>query len=184
MAVPNREPAGQPEREEYRRPFVEQPRGPMGVVRSETPGYFDSVRWGPVFAGAFTALAIMMTLGFLGFAIGLSTVVPAGIATPAIWTILSMIIGLFVGGWIATATSGPTGLWDGVYHGTVVWGLTMILFALALGLGIGSLFGAFGIADTATLAAGAWGMFFASLLGLVSAILGGIVGSAGEAYRE
>lgn len=194
MAVPGREPMEHPEREESvrshgdepRRPYVGQPSGPAGVTRREPSGYFDIIRWGPVFAGVFTTLAIMMMLGFFGAAVGLSAVgadATTSIIASAVWTIISLMIGLFFGGWLAAATSGPSGVWDGVFHGIVVWGLTMFVLAIAIALGIGGLFGAFAVTDTTLLAGTAWGLFFASLLGLISAIVGGIVGAGRETYR-
>ncbi|MCI0365619.1 MAG: TIGR04086 family membrane protein [Phycisphaerales bacterium] len=95
--------------------------------------------WGAIIAGLVCAMAIQTLLYLLGAAIGLSVISPArantntlqGLGVGAgIWMILSAIIGLFVGGWVAGRLAGiPRGL-DATLHGVAVWATGLVLSAL------------------------------------------------------
>lgn len=94
-----------------------------------------AVRWGAVFAGMVAGVSIYLLLALLGVATGLTAVEPAA-AEPVgsvplwtgIWSFISMLVAAFVGGWVAGRMSGLRRRLDGVLHGLVAWGLT-ILFA-------------------------------------------------------
>ncbi len=64
----------------------------------------DRVRWGAIFAGLFAALAVLIVLGVLGLAIGLSSYnagQPAanfGVGA-GIWGAISALIAFAIGGW-------------------------------------------------------------------------------------
>lgn len=91
------------------------------------------VAWGAIFAGIIVAVATMAVLGILGLALGFSLVEateqdPANgaLTTTAIWTFVSQIVALFVGGFIAARLAGllPTGA--ALLHGVTVWGAATI----------------------------------------------------------
>ena len=78
--------------------------------------YHDLVRWGPIFAGLVVAIATQLVLTGLGAAIGLTTL--AAMDTPqgntgevgaavGIWSIISLLIALFLGGWVTARACGP-----------------------------------------------------------------------------
>ncbi len=120
----------------------------------------DLVRWGPIIAGIFAALATLVTLSVLGIAIGLSVFNygdPAssfGIGA-GIWGAISALIAFFVGGLIAARTAAYGGRTSGIMNGAMVWFVTIPLLVYLLGSGIGSLTNTIGsVAGTAAQVAG------------------------------
>ncbi len=153
----------------------------------------DITRWGPIFAGFFVALSVIVLLGVLGAAFGLQVGGSVAGTGTAIWGAVMLIVGFFVGGWVTGRTASITGATSGWMHGVVVWSLTtsVLLFLGAFGLAnaIGAAIGgglttlppgttvppATGIA----LAQGAaWGTFIALVLGLIASAIGGWVGGS------
>ena len=65
----------------------------------------DRIRWGPIIAGIFVAIATQLILSALGTAIGLITA-SSGITT-GIWTVITLLIALFIGSWVAAAGCSP-----------------------------------------------------------------------------
>ncbi len=111
----------------------------MATARSEiSRGTFFStpinVSWGAIFAGMVTSLGLWILLYALGLALGLSTINPqdassarsSGIFT-GIWSLVSPLIALFVGGIVAGRGSGSRVKSGGGVHGLVMWGLTTLV---------------------------------------------------------
>jgi hypothetical protein len=104
----------------------------------------DLVRWGPIMAGLFAALATLITLSILGIAIGLSTfdanapLSNFGIGA-GIWGAISALLAFLVGGWIAGRASALTGHSNGILNGAMVWFVAIPLLLYLLGSGVGSL---------------------------------------------
>lgn len=130
--------------------------------------YFSWISWGAIFAGLVVGLATHMLLTLLGLAAGLTAVEPQAAqpvgAVPmatGIWAGISMLISAFIGGYVAARMSGLSRLADGVFHGFVAWGVTMLLFAYLATTAMGNLLGgAFsmlgqGLSTTAQVAASA-----------------------------
>jgi hypothetical protein len=120
----------------------------------------DLVRWGPVIAGIFAALATLITLSVLGIAIGLSSFNygdPAsnfGIGA-GIWGAISALIAFLVGGWIAGRGAAFNGRTSGIMNGAMVWFVAIPLLIYLLGSGIGALARTAGnVAGTAATVAG------------------------------
>ncbi|HEU5011174.1 MAG TPA: hypothetical protein VFT66_01430 [Roseiflexaceae bacterium] len=120
----------------------------------------DLVRWGPIIAGIFAALATLATLSILGIAIGLSVFNygdPAssfGIGA-GIWGAITALISFFVGGLIAARTAAISGRTSGIMNGAMVWFVAVPLLIYLLGSGIGSLTRTVGsVAGTAAQTAG------------------------------
>ncbi|MFP4418471.1 MAG: hypothetical protein ACLFSB_14480 [Chitinispirillaceae bacterium] len=111
------------------------------------------ISWGAIFAGVFVALGVQILLGFLGAAIGLAAVDPTNPGTftiaAAIWLIISGIVSLFAGGWVAGRLSGePVGL-DRAIHGVVLWGLaTLVSLFLITSTAMAIIGGAFGLVES------------------------------------
>jgi hypothetical protein len=91
------------------------------------------VSWGSIFGGVITVLAISMLLAILGSSISFFMLDPmsdrpaSGVGTAiGIWTILALLISLAAGGFVAGKLAGA----DGIIHGFLVWGTTLILAAL------------------------------------------------------
>ena len=90
------------------------------------------VSWGSVFGGVVTVLAVSILLSVLGSSIGLFMFDPfadnpvSGIGTTVgIGTALALIVSMVAGGFVAGKLAGV----DGLIHGFLVWGTTLIVGA-------------------------------------------------------
>jgi hypothetical protein len=115
----------------------------------------DRVRWPAVFAGLLTALTMLITLGVLGLAVGLTSVdagaavaqrgVPSGLGLGSgLWAGLSAILAFLLGGWVAGRTAAVFGKGWGALNGMLVFLLAVPLTLWLAGSGIGALLGSFG----------------------------------------
>ena len=106
----------------------------------------DSIRWGPILAGLFVAIATQLILSALGAAVGL-TAGASGTGASAvgisvgIWTIISLLISLFLGSWVAAASAGPMNKKTAMLHGLILWATTLALSAWLLSSGVSGAFG-------------------------------------------
>ena len=105
------------------------------------------VSWGAIFAGALVAVVTGFVLNLLGLGVGLQAFDPAsdpdtlsgfGIGQ-GIWAIVSSLVSLFAGGWVAGRLAGMPRTVDGAIHGVVVWALTTLLTLYLLTSGIGQI---------------------------------------------
>jgi hypothetical protein len=125
------------------------------------PASGDLVRWGPVLAGLFAALATLITLSVLGLAIGLSAVDPNtsnarnfGLGA-GIWGAITALLSFFVGGWLAGRSARFAGSKSGILNGAMVWFVAIPLLVYLLSSGVSSLLSTAGsVAGTAATAAG------------------------------
>ncbi|MGB3547499.1 MAG: hypothetical protein WBA17_11025 [Saprospiraceae bacterium] len=123
---------------------------------------FSRVHWGAIFAGTVIGLVVLTLLNLLGIGIGLTTINPttetnpfAGLGIGAgIWYIVSSLIALFAGGYVAGHLSGLPKKSNTGLHGLITWALftlvSLYLFTTAVGRvvsGVGSVVS--GIANTA-----------------------------------
>lgn len=100
-----------------------------------------------VFAGALVALGVQLLLALLGMGIGMGTVDPqqeqnpmAGLGTGAlIWWIVSFLISLFSGGWVAGRLSATANRFDNSLHGVLTWIVFVILNLYLLGTAAGGI---------------------------------------------
>ena len=137
-----------------------QPVRPMGGERElDIPESYaldhDRVRWPAVFAGLLTALTMLITLGVLGLAVGLTSVdagnavaqrgVPSGLGLGSgLWAGLSAILAFLLGGWVAGRTAAVFGKGWGALNGMLVFLLAVPLLLWLAGSGIGALLGSLG----------------------------------------
>ena len=91
----------------------------------------NRISWASIFAGVIAVLAISMLLSLLGVALGFALLDPesatditngSGTAV-TIWTILSLLVSLGIGGFIA----GRLATTDGYIHGFLVWALSLLV---------------------------------------------------------
>lgn len=97
--------------------------------------------WGAVIAGVVTAIAAQVVFTSLGAAIGLTVAYARdgggadasriGMAA-GLWWLITGLLSLFAGGWVAGRLSGVIQRRDGGLHGFVTWGTTTLV-ALYLG---------------------------------------------------
>lgn len=128
------------------------------------------VSWGSIFAGTAVALVLLCALNLLGVGIGLATLNPASGDSPdastlsiaaAIWYVVTAVISVVAGGWIAGRLSGKPRRSTGALHGLTSWAVTTLVVVYFLTTAIGGLFG---------------GAF-----GALGSAIGGVAGSAGGA---
>ncbi|MBX5482994.1 MAG: hypothetical protein IRZ16_14305 [Myxococcaceae bacterium] len=109
-------------------------------------GSARKVSWGALFGGGVVALAVWALLYVLGIALGLSSVTPGeSLRGPAlftgIWSIVTPLVALFVGGWVAARLAGLVDRTAGILHGAVLWGLTTLVGAFVLSTALGAVLG-------------------------------------------
>jgi hypothetical protein len=132
----------------------EYPSTPSSPLRSEyltpvAPANRRRISWGAIFAGTLVAIAVQLLLTLLGLAIGAWAINPAagaegmqGIGIGAgIWALLSFIIALFSGGWVAGRMSGLGSKLDGLLEGIIVWGAVTVLTFFLLTTTVGRILG-------------------------------------------
>jgi hypothetical protein len=120
------------------------------------------VSWGSILAGVTAAIAVQLLLNLLGIGVGAATINPQqgqpgqGLAVgAAIWFVISTIISLFAGGWIAGRLAGTPNKKDGAMHGFVTWALASLALFYLLSTAVGGLLGGAAnlLGHTASLAA-------------------------------
>lgn len=131
------------------------------------PSLLKRVSWGAIFAGGMTATAVILLFGLLGSAIGFTSINPATEADPlggmgtgtVIWYVVSSLIALFVGGFVAARLAGFPARMTAILHGLTVWALATLLTAYIAASAIG------GVINTATSAVGSIASTAASVAG-------------------
>ncbi|KJH69734.1 hypothetical protein [Aliterella atlantica] len=122
---------------------------------SKVVDYHDRVRWGPIFSGLVVALASQLVLSALGAAIGTGFLSDSGAPRSnagdvgtgvGIWSIISLLISLFIGGWFTSRACGPMNRSTALLNGTILWATTLALSSWLLASGVS---GAFGLATNA-----------------------------------
>jgi hypothetical protein len=174
--------------------------------------YHDQVRWGPILAGIAIALGTQLGLSALAMAIGLSAGATGADAGSVgfgvvIWSIISLLISLFLGGWVMAQSCGPMTKKTAVLNAAILWGATLALSSWLLASGISGAVGAAAanageianqvqqqggvnipnqapnvdpnqVRDLAgNTAKAAWSFLLGSLLGLAAAMIGAAVGA-------
>lgn len=96
-----------------------------------------NVSWGAIFAGVVTFLAVLVLLGVLAAALGLSA---AGATATGIWSLVTLVLGLAAAGFV----SGALAVRGGLLHGLVTWATSLVGLILAVSLLGSSILGALG----------------------------------------
>jgi hypothetical protein len=113
-------------------------------------------RWAGVMSGFFVAIGVLMLMGALGLAIGVTalgdpreatgeTASGLGIAA-GVWAFITMLVALFLGGMVSTTVTDRPDRPGALIHGLLVWVLfslfTAWMIASGISLGFSGLFGA------------------------------------------
>ncbi len=125
---------------------------------------WKQLSWGAIIAGTVVTLAVFVTLQLLGAGIGAAAVDLTGREVTsgrslgigaAIWWLITGLIALFIGGWVAGRLNWLPSKIDRMLHGVTVWGLFYVvmfwLVTTALGAVVGG--GLSLLGDTASAAA-------------------------------
>ena len=130
------------------------PRTPnvLETVTTRSGGAHTHLRisWSAVFGGVILVVAVELVLGLLGAGIGLGTVNLNAATTPdasslgigaGVWWIVSSVIALAFGGFVAAWLAGVEIRWDGLLHGLITWGIASLLTIYLLTSAIGGIGG-------------------------------------------
>jgi len=154
-----------------------------------------STDWGAIWAGVFSFVAIWSVFGALGVAIFASGA-GANAAHPiagqgwgiGIWGIVLTIIAMYVAGRETGRLAGVVTRHDGLIHGLVMFGLSVVAALVVLSIGGSALNTGAGVADNArsgyvlNLAAGiGWAGFLSLFFGWLAAMIGA---SSGVGHKE
>ncbi|MEG4065781.1 hypothetical protein QUA42_00250 [Microcoleus sp. Pol11C2] len=189
--------------------------GTEPVVVNSMMEYHDRVRWGPIFSGLVIAIGTQLVLSALGAAIGLSSIAGSGAprtisgdvgAGVGIWSIISLLISLAVGGWVTARACGPMNRNTALLNGAILWATTLTIGSWLLANGVAGTFGVIAAnageainqaqqggvdlpnrapnvsaQDARNIAGNAakagWSFLFGSLLGLVASMVGASAGA-------
>jgi hypothetical protein len=185
------------------------------VVVNSVMEYHDRVRWGPIFSGLVIAIGSQLVLSALGAAIGLSNIATSGAPRSiagsvgtgvGIWSIISLLISLGLGGWVTARACGPMNRSTALLNGAILWATTLTIGSWLLANGVAGTFGVVAAnagealnqaqqsgvnlpnqapnvsaQDTRNIAGNAakagWSFLFGSLLGLVASMAGASAGA-------
>lgn len=149
----------------------------------------DWVRWGPIWSGFFTIVSVLAIVGSLGAGIAFSVWHSSPNNAFAYgWSIMTGIIAYFLGGWVAARAAGVGGSGAAVLNAGLTWALSLIAILVVTLYGAGSAFGLLGSnlstllrggasPASGSLAATAWVTFASLVIGLILAMIGGLVGA-------
>ncbi|OWK69869.1 hypothetical protein [Pedobacter sp. AJM] len=115
-------------------------------------GFISRLSWSAIISGVFIAIAIQLLLSLLGLSIGMGSIDPleeakpfSGLGTGAlIWWIVTMLISLFTGGWVAGWFSNHVQKTDLVLHGILTWCLLTFLNLYLITSSVGKVVGGVG----------------------------------------
>lgn len=107
------------------------------------------VSWGAIIAGAVVALTVQALLAVLGIAIGASVIDPVSEANPVdgiaigagIYFLISSLLSLLAGGYVAGALSRVQERRNRTLHGLTTWAVVTLLSVMLLATGLGRLVG-------------------------------------------
>src|SRR5262245_38278458 len=105
------------------------------------------VSWGGVFGGVLVALGFLLLMTALGVAVGISAAQPGETdaetlgAGAGIWGGVSLLIALFLGGWVSTRIGAIFDGTTGFFEGMLVWVVSVLLMLYFASSGIGMLAG-------------------------------------------
>jgi hypothetical protein len=152
------------------------------------------VSWGGVFGGVLVALGFLLLMTALGVAVGISAAQPGGTDTgtlgagAGIWAGVSLLVALFIGGWVSTRIGAIFDGTTGFFEGALVWVVSVLLMLCMAGTGLGMLFGGASklvggaaqaltsVLQSSQATSAAWITFGALLLSLLAAVLGAVAG--------
>jgi ElaB/YqjD/DUF883 family membrane-anchored ribosome-binding protein len=121
------------------------------TVTATMPAAVTAVRprhisWAAVFAGVVVVLLSQTLFSLLGLAIGASTVDPLREQNPfgglgvgaALWLVVSTLLSLYFGGWVAGRLAGIPDVIDGMLHGVLTCGLATLLTVYLVSSAVGA----------------------------------------------
>jgi len=105
------------------------------------------VSWGGVFGGVLVALGFLLLMTALGVAVGITSAQPGATDAGAlgtgagVWAAVSLLLALFLGGWVSTRIGAIFDGTTGFFEGALVWVVSVLLMLYFASSGIGMLAG-------------------------------------------
>ncbi|HET6860284.1 MAG TPA: hypothetical protein VFH94_24720 [Streptomyces sp.] len=145
------------------------------------PPQSPRVRWRGVLSGVVVALGVLLLLGTLGLALGVTALGDPRAATGetasslgiggGVWAFITLLVAVGLGGLVSTTVTNRPDRTGALLHGALVWTLVSLgivwMLASGISLGLSGLFGAVsGLAQSATTAVAAGGGDLVQALGL------------------
>jgi hypothetical protein len=118
---------------------------PTSTMTAPLVEYHDRVRWGPIFAGIVVSVIAQLLLSSLGavvggFAAGDATARSIGTGI-GIWAVISLLISLFLGGYVMSSACGPMNNKTAMLNGIILWATTLVISGWLLASGVSGTFG-------------------------------------------
>jgi len=119
-------------------------------VHSNVVEISERVHWGAILAGLVIAISSQLLLSALGAALGFTTIAvngaprtnsPIVAESVGIWSIISIFISLFIGGWITARAYGSVNRNTAALNGAILWATTMAISAWLFAGGVSGTFG-------------------------------------------
>jgi hypothetical protein len=146
------------------------------VVGMQDLGYRQGTRWGAIWAGVFTFAAIWAVFEALGVAIFPNS--GGGSVGIQVWSVVLTIIAMYVAGLETGRLANIVNQHDGLIHGMVMFGLSVVSAVILTTFATGVLYGG-STTHAVTIAAGTeWGYFCALFFGWLAAMGGASTGVA------
>lgn len=163
-------------------------------IEASLEGSIKRISLQAIFAGVVVAIAMQLLLSMLGIGIGLGLVDPMTGDTPeagtfgiggGVWWLLTTLVSVFAGGYVAAWLAGITERFDGLLHGVVTWAVTLLITFYLLTSAIGGIIGgAFGVIGSAASSAGGAVQAVAPQVAEVSGVTPDMVREQAEAYLQ
>ena len=108
------------------------------------------ISWQAIFAGVIVTVSVQILLSLLGAGVGFGMVHTAASASPdagsfgmgaGLWWLVSNLVALAAGGYVAAWLAGVSLGFDGMLHGLVTWGVATLLTIYLLSSAVGGLLG-------------------------------------------
>jgi hypothetical protein len=122
-----------------------------GDYEGRGPVVIKRISWGAIIAGVVVALVFQMVFSLLGLGIGIGAINPMeanpmeGLGAGAvIWWGASMLISLFLGGYVAGRLAGMPRNEEGIAHGVLTWSVFTLFSFFLLTTTIGGAFNVIG----------------------------------------
>jgi hypothetical protein len=116
------------------------------------PSTLERISWGAILAGTVIAVVIQLAGNLLAIGLGMGRINPNpdyGEDVPSAGSIgtstlvmmaISVLVGLFLGGYVAARFAGSPDQGDALWHGLMVWGLDTVITVFLLTTTLGSIF--------------------------------------------
>jgi hypothetical protein len=141
--------------------------------------------WGATWAGVFTFAAIWSTFEMLGIALLGSSPGPGSHMNPglAIWTIVLSLIAMYVAGHETGRLAQVAEKIDGIVHGMMMFGLSVVAMLVLAALGTGMIGGSLNIYLLNQSPAMRWTIFASLILGWLAAMIGASGNTGGRTMK-